>query len=71
MDVGKPVYSLGSLQAGDRCSWPGHGTPQNPGHVGMYIGDGIIVQAPETGQNVQLSTLSSWKSVIVAMRRIA
>jgi cell wall-associated NlpC family hydrolase len=72
VDVGKPVYSLGSLQAGDLLFLAGSdGTPQNPGHVGMYIGDGIIVQAPETGENVQLSTLSSWKSVIVAMRRIA
>jgi hypothetical protein len=39
-------------------------------HVGLYIGDGLIVQAPETGEDVQLSTLSSWTSQIVAMRRI-
>jgi cell wall-associated NlpC family hydrolase len=72
VDVGTPVYSLGALRAGDLLFAAGSdGTPQNPGHVGMYIGDGIIVQAPMTGENVQLSTLSSWGSAIVAMRRIA
>ena len=72
VDVGTPVYSLGALRAGDLLFAAGSdGTPQNPGHVGMYIGDGIIVQAPQTGEDVQLSTLSSWGSAIVAMRRIA
>ncbi len=72
VDVGTPVYSLGALRAGDLLFAAGSdGTPQNPGHVGMYIGDGIIVQAPMTGEDVQLSTLSSWQSAIVAMRRIA
>jgi cell wall-associated NlpC family hydrolase len=72
VDVGAPVYSTGALRAGDLLFLAGSdGTPQNPGHVGMYIGDGIVVQAPETGENVQLSTLSSWVSSIVAMRRIA
>jgi cell wall-associated NlpC family hydrolase len=72
VDVGTPVYSLSALRAGDLLFTAGSdGTPQNPGHVGLYIGDGIIVQAPMTGENVQLSTLSSWGSAIVAMRRIA
>ena len=72
VDEGTPVYSLGALRAGDLLFLAGSdGTPQNPGHVGMYIGDGLIVQAPETGQDVQISTLSSWKSLIVAMRHIA
>jgi cell wall-associated NlpC family hydrolase len=72
VDVGTPVYSVGALQAGDLLFTAGSdGTPQDPGHVGMYIGDGLIVQAPHTGVDVQLSTLSSWQSSIVAMRRIA
>jgi cell wall-associated NlpC family hydrolase len=72
VDVGTPVYSLSALRAGDLLFTAGSdGTPQNPGHVGLYIGDGIIVQAPMTGEDVQLSTLSSWGSAIVAMRRIA
>jgi cell wall-associated NlpC family hydrolase len=72
VDVGTPVYALTALRAGDLLFTAGaDGTPDNPGHVGLYIGDGLIVQAPETGEDVQLSTLSSWTSAIVAMRRIA
>jgi hypothetical protein len=36
----------------------------------MYIGGGLVVQAPQTGENVQLSPLSQWAASIVAMRRI-
>lgn len=71
VDVGTPVYSAAALRAGDLLFTAGaDGTPSNPGHVGLYIGDGLIVQAPETGQDVQISTLSSWLPQIVAMRRI-
>jgi cell wall-associated NlpC family hydrolase len=69
--TGTPVYSASALRAGDLLFTAGaDGTPDNPGHVGLYIGDGLIVQAPQTGENVQLSTLSSWTFAIVAMRRI-
>jgi cell wall-associated NlpC family hydrolase len=34
--------------------------PSNPGeHVAMYVGDGKIIQAPETGENVEIITLAS------------
>jgi cell wall-associated NlpC family hydrolase len=70
--VGTPVYSLTALRPGDLLFTAGSdGTPGNPGHVGLYIGDSVIVQAPQTGEDVQLSSLSSWATAIVAMRRIA
>jgi cell wall-associated NlpC family hydrolase len=66
------VYSLAALRPGDLLFTAGAGgSPSTPGHVGMYIGYGLIVQAPETGQDVQLSPLSQWAPLIVAMRRIA
>ncbi len=69
--VGKPVYSLGSLRPGDLLFTVGSdGSPGNPGHVGMYIGDGLVVQAPQTGQDVQLNPLTDWASAITAMRQI-
>jgi cell wall-associated NlpC family hydrolase len=72
VDVGTPLYSLSALQPGDLLFTAGaDGSPDNPGHVGMYIGDSVIVQAPQTGEDVQLSPLSSWAAQIVAMRRIA
>ncbi len=60
VDVGTPVYALAALRAGDLLFTAGaDGTPANPGHVGMYIGDGLIVQAPQTGESVQLSPCRS------------
>lgn len=71
VDVGTPVYSTGALRPGDLLFLVGSdGSPSSPGHVGMYIGDGLVVQAPQTGENVQLSPLSLWSPIIVAMRRI-
>lgn len=71
VDVGTPVYSVASLRPGDLLFIPGSdGTAANPGHVGMYVGAGLVIQAPYTGQDVQLSPISQWTSSIVAMRRI-
>ena len=71
VDVGSPIYSTGELQPGDLLFIPGSdGTAQAPGHVGMYLGDNILIQAPETGQVVKLSPLSQWVGSIVAMRRM-
>ena len=70
--VGTPVYSLGALRPGDLLFIAGSdGSSANPGHVGMYIGDGLVVQAPQTGQDVQINPLADWASAIVAMRQIA
>jgi cell wall-associated NlpC family hydrolase len=72
VNVGTAVYSTSSLRPGDLLFLVGSdGSPSSPGHVGMYIGDGLVIQAPQTGQNVQLSPLSQWAPIIVAMRRVA
>jgi cell wall-associated NlpC family hydrolase len=40
------MYSLGALRPGDLPFTAGaDDSAANPGHVGMYIGDGLIVQA--------------------------
>jgi len=36
----------------------------------MYVGDGMLINAPTTGQVVQFATVSSWLSQIVAMRHV-
>jgi cell wall-associated NlpC family hydrolase len=44
IDVGGPVYSVAQLQPGDLLFIPGSdGTPQGPGHVGMYLGDTLLI----------------------------
>ena len=61
--VGKAV-GLDQLQPGDAVFAAGSdGTPSNPGHVGMYIGNGKIIVAPHTGSTVQVQNLSDWSAV--------
>ncbi|MFJ8532833.1 C40 family peptidase [Streptomyces sp. NPDC093591] len=46
------------------------GTAAAPEHVGMFIGQGLVLQAPKTGDVVKISTLASWRGDIVAARRV-
>lgn len=72
VDAGTPVYDLARLQPGDLLFIPGSdGTPQAPGHVGMYLGDSLLIQAPKTGDVVQISPLGQWTTSITAVRRVA
>lgn len=69
--AGAAVTSISAIAPGDLVFIPGSdGTRTVPRHVGMYIGDGLLVQAPHTGDVVKISTLSSWQSQISAIRRI-
>ncbi|MBO0821863.1 MAG: C40 family peptidase, partial [Nocardiopsaceae bacterium] len=44
--AGTPVYSLRQLKPGDLLFTPGSdGTPDNPGHVGIYMGSHLVIQA--------------------------
>jgi cell wall-associated NlpC family hydrolase len=71
VDVGTAVSSVGQLEPGDLIFIAGSdGTAASPGHVGMYVGDGYLINAPYTGQVVQFASVSSWGSQIVAMRRV-
>lgn len=73
--VGTPV-SLQAARSGDLVLIPGsHGTPTNPGHVGMIAGveaTGTVwlVEAPRTGLTVRLTPLSAWANQIATIRRI-
>ncbi|MFI0722625.1 C40 family peptidase [Streptomyces sp. NPDC021224] len=46
------------------------GTATDPEHVGMVIGQGLIVNAPHTGAVVDINTVADWKPRIVAARRV-
>jgi cell wall-associated NlpC family hydrolase len=44
----------------------------NPiGHVAMYIGHGMLVSAPQPGENVQVVPLSYFLSDVVGATRLA
>lgn len=47
------------------------GTAARPEHVGMYIGHGLILQAPRTGDVTKITRLADWRPSILAARRIA
>jgi cell wall-associated NlpC family hydrolase len=67
--VGSPVASISQLVPGDLIFIPGSdATAAGPGHVGMYVGNGMLINAPYTGTTVQLAPVSAWASQIVAMR---
>jgi cell wall-associated NlpC family hydrolase len=63
-----PVVPLSQLQPGDLLFSAGaDGTDANPGHVVMYLGGGLIIQAPQQGQDVQTDPLEL-AGVVVATR---
>ncbi|WP_230208989.1 C40 family peptidase [Nostocoides sp. HKS02] len=61
------------LQPGDLVLTPGSdGSLAVPGHVGLYIGKGLVVVAPKTGDVVKVVTYGSFAgSGISALRHIA
>ena len=53
--AGVPVAGLADAQAGDLVFFPGSdGTAAAPGHVGIYIGNGEMIDAPHTGAQVRI-----------------
>ena len=63
-----PVIPLSQIQPGDLLFSAGSdGTPTNPGHVVMYLGGGQVIQAPQTGEDVQIDP-AGLASAVVATR---
>jgi cell wall-associated NlpC family hydrolase len=71
VDAGTAVPSFSDLLPGDLLLEAGSdGTAWDPGHVGMYIGDGLVIQAPYTGVPINLTPASEWQGSTVDIRRI-
>jgi cell wall-associated NlpC family hydrolase len=67
--AGNPV-DVTAVYPGDLVFIPGgNGTREQPGHVGMYLGNGLIIHAPRTGDVIKLVELSRWRTKIAAVRR--
>lgn len=64
---GKAV-NVDTLKPGDLLFT--RGTTAVPEHVGMFIGGGLILQAPKTGDVIKMSTLADWRPDILAARRV-
>jgi cell wall-associated NlpC family hydrolase len=68
--IGTPVSSLANAQPGDLLFFAGSdGTASSPGHVGIYVGNGQMIDAPYTGTTVQVQSLAS-AGPIVAIRHV-
>lgn len=67
---GVAVPGLPYVQPGDLLFTPGSlGSPTNPRHVGLYIGDELLVDAYDSATGVIVQPLSAWQRAIVAVRR--
>lgn len=63
-----PKVPLARIEPGDLLFSAGSdGTTAMPGHVVMYLGGGLVIQAPQTGQDVQVDPLTL-AGVVVATR---
>jgi cell wall-associated NlpC family hydrolase len=49
--------ALDSLQPGDYVFWSKDGTIRGIGHVAIYIGNGLVVQAPYSGAVIRVSRI--------------
>jgi peptidoglycan DL-endopeptidase CwlO len=68
-DVGTPVASLSAAQPGDLLFFAGSdGTASSPGHVGIYVGNGQMIDAPHTGTTVQVQAVPT--DQVVAIRQV-
>ncbi|MFD7580554.1 NlpC/P60 family protein [Kitasatospora sp. NPDC059817] len=68
VNAGTPVASISQLTPGDLLfSVPGAAGPE---HVGMYIGNNEVIEAPHTGAQVRIQPLSVWTPQIIAMRHV-
>ncbi len=64
-----PHVPLDALEPGDLVFFnPGEFITGLPGHVGIYIGSGEMVDAPHTGATVRIENLSHWPTPMGAAR---
>ena len=69
--AGVAVTDTALLAPGDLLFVPGaDGTADDPGHVGIYLGGGLIVQATHTGDVVRITPLAAWSGQLATVRRI-
>jgi cell wall-associated NlpC family hydrolase len=62
--TGRPV-SLAHIKPGDLVFF--HGL----GHVGIYIGQGMMIHAPQSGERVEIEALGERSGAVEGARRIA
>ncbi|MCE0536106.1 C40 family peptidase [Kineosporia rhizophila] len=70
--VSGSAVSIDQVRPGDLIFILGDGSgPNDPRHVGMALGDGLLVQAPKSGDVVKVSDIAGEWAQPLAVRRIA
>jgi len=64
---GEPVESLDKALPGDIIFYRSSGSPSG-GHIGIYVGDGQMIQAPKSGDVVRIKPIPEGKELTI--RRI-
>ena len=62
--------SISELQPGDLVFFWGPGESGPPGHVGLYIGGGMMVHAPHAGSSVHTDSIYYWSGATLAAGRV-
>ncbi|MEH0564414.1 NlpC/P60 family protein [Streptomyces sp. NPDC058378] len=63
--------SVDRPKPGDLVFNPGSdGSDARPGHVGMYIGDDMVIEAPRTGVRTRVVSYSSWRNSTSSITRV-
>ncbi|MFI8308743.1 C40 family peptidase [Streptomyces sp. NPDC085927] len=65
VNEGKAI-STKALKLGDLLF--SRGSAARPEHVGMYIGEGLVIEAPRTGKPVRITAIKDWD--VLAARRV-
>ncbi|MET8683674.1 C40 family peptidase [Streptomyces sp. NPDC004732] len=65
VNEGKAV-SAKNLQPGDLIF--SRGTAARPEHVGLYMGEGLVIEAPRTSKPVRITPIKDWD--VLAVRRV-
>ncbi|MFF4822709.1 C40 family peptidase [Streptomyces sp. NPDC001212] len=60
------AVSVKAMKPGDLIF--SRGTAVRPEHVGMYLGEGLVIEAPRTGKPVRITPLKDWD--VLAVRRV-
>jgi cell wall-associated NlpC family hydrolase len=66
VNEGEPVQTDGELRPGDLLFV--RGTATAPEHVGMYLGAGLVINAPRSDRNIRIERIADWR--LLAVRRI-
>ncbi|MGI8881358.1 MAG: NlpC/P60 family protein [Jatrophihabitans sp.] len=65
-NMGRVHPSPGQLMPGDLILYAYNGNPYNAHHVVMYIGNGLVIQAPQSGDHVRISQfwMDEWAGAV-------